>query len=86
VAQSPRPEDGWERRFVADPARAKEALEVYTRAGFEVQAVVAQPEDLGGDTLREGCESCWLAQKFGFQVIYTRGPGRSPIPRSGGDT
>ena len=30
------PADGWERRFVADPERAREAAELYRQAGFEV--------------------------------------------------
>jgi hypothetical protein len=78
--------EGWERRFVADPARAREAAEVYAAAGFEVHAVPARPEDLAGDRLRDGCETCWLAQSFGFQVIYTRRPKAAPVPRGGGDT
>lgn len=82
----PGSEAGWERRFVADPARAREAVDVYTRAGFEVRAVPARVEDLGGGVLREGCESCWLAQAFGFQVIYTRRPAAEPGPRGGGST
>jgi hypothetical protein len=75
--------EGWERRFVADPARAREAAEVYAAAGFEVHTVPARPEDLAGDLLRDGCETCWLAQSFGFQVIYTRRP-REPAAKSGG--
>jgi len=86
VGPPPRPEGGWERRFVADPARAKEAVDVYTGAGFEVRVVPARLEDLGGGALREGCESCWLAQAFGFHVVYTRRPEAPPVPRGGGDT
>ena len=57
----------WERRFIADPARAREAVELYTRAGFEVRAEPLLPADL-----REECESCWLVQAGLFRVIYTR--------------
>jgi hypothetical protein len=63
----PAPDDSWERRFVADPARAREAVEVYTRAGFDVRAEPLSPEDL-----REECASCQLVQAGLFRVIYTR--------------
>ena len=60
-------EAGWERRFVADPARAREAVDVYTQAGFEVRVEPLSPEDL-----REECASCQLVQAGLFRVIYTR--------------
>jgi hypothetical protein len=66
---SPAP-DGWERRFIADPQRAQEVLELYRQAGFEVRAEPAIPDDL-----REECESCWLVKAGFFRVIYTRRPG-----------
>jgi hypothetical protein len=40
---------------VADRQRAEEAVELYTRAGFEVRAVPAVPADFDDD-----CESCAL--------------------------
>jgi hypothetical protein len=58
---------------VADRQRAAEAVELYTRAGFEVRAVPAEPADFD-----DGCESCWLVQSGLFRVIYTR-------RREGGD-
>ena len=61
------PDERWERRFVADPARAREAIEVYRRAGFEVRVEPGAPEGL-----REECTSCWLVKAGYFQVIYTR--------------
>ena len=61
------PADGWERRFVADPERAREAVELYRQAGFEVRVEPGLPEEL-----REECESCWLVKAGYFQVIYTR--------------
>jgi hypothetical protein len=64
------PPDGWERRFIADPQRAEEVLELYRQAGFEVRAEPAIPDDL-----REECESCWLVKAGLFRVIYTRRPG-----------
>ena len=64
-----KPPDGWERRFIADPQRAEEVLELYRQAGFEVRAEPANPDDL-----REECESCWLVKAGFFRVIYTRRP------------
>ena len=82
---SPWPEHGWERRFVADPARAREVADVYRRAGFEVMTRPARPDDLAADERLDGCASCWLAQASGFQVIYTRRPGPpGDAPREGG--
>lgn len=63
------PAEGWERRFVADPERAREAVEVYRRAGFEVRVEPGLPDDL-----REECESCWLITRGYFRVVYTRRP------------
>ena len=57
----------WERRFVADPARAREAVELYVGAGYEVRV-----EPLAPDDLREECASCRLVQAGLFRVIYTR--------------
>jgi hypothetical protein len=62
-----KPSDGWERRFIADPQRAAEAVEIYRQAGFEVRTEAAIPDDL-----REECDSCSLVKAGLFQVIYTR--------------
>lgn len=62
--------EGWERRFIADPGRAREAIELYTQLGYEVLADPVRPEDLG-----EGCEDCVLVAALRFQVIYTRKRG-----------
>ena len=61
--------EGWERRFIADPERAREVVELYRQAGFEVRVEPAVPEDL-----REECESCWLVTGGYFRAIYTRRP------------
>lgn len=82
---SPWPEDGWERRFVADPARAGEVADVYRRAGFEVMSLPARPDDLAQGQRLDGCESCWLATASGFQVIYTRRPGPTGDASSEGE-
>jgi hypothetical protein len=57
----------WERRFVADLERAREAEEIYRRAGFEVRVETEIPENL-----RDACTDCWLVKAGFFKVIYTR--------------
>lgn len=59
--------DGWERRFVADRARAEEAERLYRELGFEVIADPVAPEDLP-----EGCGPCRLARELQFRIVYTR--------------
>ncbi|HJQ66621.1 MAG TPA: hypothetical protein VJ816_09605 [Gemmatimonadales bacterium] len=63
----------WERRFVADPERAREVAEVYRLAGFDVRVETEIPEGL-----RDECTDCWLAKAGYFRVIYTRHAGREP--------
>jgi hypothetical protein len=63
---------GWERRFIADGARAKEAVDLYSRLGYEVCM-----DPLGPADLSEGCEDCALVELLQFRVVYTR---RSPHP------
>jgi hypothetical protein len=62
--------DGWERRFVADAARAEEAVELYERLGFEA---VADP--LRADEMGEDCEECRLLALLQFRTVYTRRRG-----------
>lgn len=59
--------DGWQRRFIADGGRAKEAIELYERLGFEVVADPLQPDDLA-----EECDDCVLVALMKFRTIYTR--------------
>jgi len=71
--------DGWERRFVADRARAEEAKRLYGELGFEVVADPVAPEDLP-----DGCGPCRLAGELQFRIVYTRrqsGVRRPPDPR-----
>lgn len=58
---------GWERRFTADEHRAKEAMELYARLGFEVRVEPVLPEELQDD-----CQDCKTLVSFYFQTIYTR--------------
>lgn len=62
--------DAWERRFVADPQRAKEAAEIYRQAGFDVRVETEIPEGL-----RDECTDCFLVKAGFFRVIYTRRVG-----------
>ena len=58
---------GWERRFVADAARAREAAELYQQLGYEVRLEPVLPEHFA-----EPCEACALITLLRFQMIYTR--------------
>jgi hypothetical protein len=59
--------DGWERRFIADARRAEEAIELYSRLGYEVCADPVRAEELG-----EECDDCQLLAALQFRMIYTR--------------
>ncbi len=61
---------GWERRFLADPVRAREAAELYEHMGFEVALDPVRPEDL-----EPGCADCALVSAAGFRMVYTRRRG-----------
>jgi hypothetical protein len=62
--------EGWERRFMADPARAEEASNIYAELGFEVRAEMIKPSELSII-----CGDCRLATCHSYVTIYTR---RSP--------
>ncbi|NIM48553.1 MAG: hypothetical protein GTN62_02290 [Gemmatimonadales bacterium] len=63
---------GWERRFLADAHRVREAMELYAQLGYEVCADPVSP-----DQLAEDCEGCQLPALLQFRIIYTR--KRKPI-------
>lgn len=58
--------EGWERRFTADPERAKEALELYIQLGYEVRAEPVRPVEF-----RDECGGCYEVA-LQFKTIYTR--------------
>lgn len=62
---------GWVFRFVADRARAEEAVRLYQELGFEVAADPVAPGNLAQD-----CEGCPVVDALGFRMIYTRRPER----------
>jgi hypothetical protein len=58
--------EGWERRFTADPDRAREAAELYRKLGYEVRAEAVRPAEF-----RDECGGCHQVA-LRFQTIYTR--------------
>ncbi|MEW6130148.1 MAG: hypothetical protein AB1757_24140 [Acidobacteriota bacterium] len=59
--------EGWQRRFVADAARAAEVIALYRQLGFEV---FAEPVRLIESD--EDCDDCRLVMQRDYQTIYTR--------------
>lgn len=60
---------GWERRFMADAAKAKEATHLYSELGFDVHAEPVKPAELS-----EACGGCRLVACRAYVTIYTRRP------------
>ena len=61
--------EGWERRFLADAARAAEAVGLYEALGYQTCADPIRREDLTGD-----CDDCQLGMLLHYRMIYTRRP------------
>jgi hypothetical protein len=61
--------EGWERRFTADPVRARDAFQLYQALGFEVRAEKIQPSEFS-----TACGDCRLAMCSAYVTIYTRRP------------
>ena len=57
---------GWQRRYIADPRRAQDAVEFYDELGFEVRL-----EPVDTDLLSEACGGCKVLFQ-NFKAIYTR--------------
>jgi hypothetical protein len=58
---------GWVRRFMAAPERAREATDLYEAMGFEVKAVDLTPADFGPN-----CTECGSGLCQSYVLIYTR--------------
>jgi hypothetical protein len=58
---------GWQRRFMADPVRGREAVQLYTELGYDVHLEAVQPSELS-----LACGDCRLATCRAYQTIYTR--------------
>ncbi|MCP4806912.1 MAG: cyclohexa-1,5-dienecarbonyl-CoA hydratase [Proteobacteria bacterium] len=61
--------EGWQRRFLADESRAREAQEMYSSSGFEVHLQRLMPDDFG-----EKCQDCAASVCTSYVVVYTRKP------------
>jgi hypothetical protein len=59
--------EGWVRRYLADPIRAKEAIELYSNLGYEVRAEKLTPSDFGSC-----CDGCRSFACEAYVMIYTR--------------
>ncbi|GIX49357.1 MAG: hypothetical protein KatS3mg131_3568 [Candidatus Tectimicrobiota bacterium] len=58
---------GWQRRFIADPERAREAIALYEALGYEVHAEPLTPAELG-----PACRDCQLLACRQYVTLYTR--------------
>ncbi|MBI2899155.1 MAG: hypothetical protein HYY17_03160 [Planctomycetes bacterium] len=58
---------GWEHRFLADPARAQEAADLYRSLGLEVLERPVKPSDFGPQ-----CAACAAVACRSYVMIYTR--------------
>ncbi len=67
--------EGWERRYLADPDRAREAVELYSSLGFEVRAEKLEPADFGTQ-----CGDCSQVVCRSYVLIYTRKRGEVATP------
>ena len=59
--------EGWQRRFMADPDRAKEATQIYRQMGYEIRVEAIKPSELSsicGDCREVACKA--------YVTIYTR--------------
>lgn len=69
--------EGWIRRHLVDPLRAKESIELYTSLGYEVKAQTLTPADFGPQ-----CGKCALVACGACVVIYTRKKGSAERARA----
>ncbi len=70
VEARPNPEltaAGWERRFTADSRRAEEAVEIYSKLGYDVRV-----EPLRSEEMKSDCTDCASLMVAEFKTIYTR--------------
>ncbi len=66
---SPDPEleaEGWELKFIADSRIARDGVDTYREAGYEVKLMA-----LTGDDLKDECSGC-KATFQQFKALYTR--------------
>ena len=78
LGQRDREAEGWERRFVAEGARAEEMIDLYRELGYEVQTDPVRSDEFG-----ELCQACGVVAEAGFMAIYTRRPRDSEKEEKG---
>lgn len=59
--------EGWTRRYLADPDRAQEAIDLYASLGYEVKSQTLTPDDFGPN-----CGDCASVVCRTYVMIYTR--------------
>ncbi len=64
--------EGWVRRFLADPVRVGETVELYTSLGYEVKVEKFTPTDFSRE-----CHACAEEVCKSYVLIYTRKISRS---------
>jgi hypothetical protein len=62
--------EGWVRRTMTDPQRARELQEQYRELGFEVRLEGLRPQDFGA-----ACEACALTACRSYVTVWTRRVG-----------
>ena len=60
---------GWERRFEANEARARELVDLYSELGFEVTTCSIEPEEIGPE-----CAGCAVVACQQYVAVYTKRP------------
>ena len=69
--------EGWQRRYLADEPRAREALELYDSLGYEVRAEPLEAADFG-----PRCGECSELVCRSYVLIYTRKRARQVAQES----
>ncbi len=59
--------EGWERRTMTDPQRARELVDQYRELGFDVRLEKLRPQDFGS-----ACEACALTACRSYVTVWTR--------------
>ena len=62
--------EGWEKRYLAEPDRAKEAVAMYSSLGYEVKEHKIQPDEFSS-----ACGECPSMVCRTYVMIYTRKKG-----------
>lgn len=67
---------GWTRQFTASEPRLSEAVEMYTKAGFEVHLEPLPTSEEAAEDQKEGaqreCRQCFQGLEDQYKIIFTR--------------